>query len=90
MTKPPRRLYVNHEEFEKLQKLGQEDRVREALFTALPFRSLDDDDFGRKVSGLLDVSVETLKKYTWHVEVVDVVRRRVGRAWGSRRMFGRR
>jgi hypothetical protein len=89
MLKPPRRIYVTHEEFERLQQLGQEAASR-ALFTMLPFRNLDDDYFVEKASALLDVSVETLKKYTWHVEVVSFVRQRVGRAWVSRGMAGRR
>jgi len=79
-----RRLYVTHEEFERLQQLGKEDSVREALFTALPFRSPYSDDFGAKVSELLGVDLETLRKFTWRVEVVDTVAQRLGRDWTSR------
>ena len=98
-SKPPRRLYVTHEEFDQLQQWGHESAIHDTLHLALPFRESEADAndeaavFARKVSDLLDVSLGTLAKYTWHVEVVDVVRRRMGRAWATRGLvgtFGRR
>jgi hypothetical protein len=50
-----------------------------------------DEEFFAKVSELVGVDVETLKRHIWHVEVVDVVdvERRVGQSWNPRGGPGR-
>jgi hypothetical protein len=84
MYKPPRRLYVTHEEFERLQQLCGKAELWRGAFAGT------DEKLVLDVAELLDVGVDLLKQHTWHVEVVEgEVNRRVGRNWTTRGTHGR-